>query len=90
MAQGVMIDIPGIGNVEAKNAATEATLREILKAMQGVQKNTASSGGAGGAGQHESGPRCLPILRGAESGGGQGCKCGERHSGGLPGARHPG
>ena len=28
---GVTIDIPGIGNVEAKNAATEATLREILK-----------------------------------------------------------
>lgn len=49
---GVFIDIPGVGNVEAKNAATEATLREILKAMQGVQKNTggSSAGGAGGAG----------------------------------------
>jgi hypothetical protein len=48
---GVTIDIPGIGNVEAKNAATEATLREILKVMQGVQKNTAggAGGGAGGA-----------------------------------------
>jgi len=45
---GVTIDIPGIGNVEAKNAASEATLREILKAMQGVQNNT--RGGAGGAG----------------------------------------
>jgi hypothetical protein len=44
---GVFIDIPGVGNVEAKNAATEATLREILKAMQGVQKNTGSSGGTG-------------------------------------------
>ena len=41
----VFIDIPGIGNVEAKNAATESTLREILKAMQGVQKNTKDSGG---------------------------------------------
>ncbi len=48
---GVTIDIPGIGNVEAKNAATEATLREILKAMQGVQKNTGgSAAGAGGGG----------------------------------------
>jgi hypothetical protein len=47
---GVFIDIPGVGNVEAKNAATEATLREILKAMQGVQKNTGSSGGSGGGG----------------------------------------
>ena len=47
----VFIDIPGIGNIEAKNAATESTLREILKVMQGVQKNTSSKGaGAGGAG----------------------------------------
>jgi hypothetical protein len=45
---GVTIDIPGIGNVEAKNAATEATLREILKVMQGVQKNTGGGGGGGG------------------------------------------
>lgn len=44
---GVFIDIPGIGNVEAKNAATESTLREILKAMQGVQKNTGSGTSAG-------------------------------------------
>lgn len=47
---GVTIDIPGIGNVEAKNAATEATLREILKTLQGVQKNTGSSGAGAGAG----------------------------------------
>jgi hypothetical protein len=44
----VTIDIPGIGNVEAKNAASESTLREILKAMQAVQKNTASKGAKGG------------------------------------------
>lgn len=47
---GVMIDIPGIGNVEAKNAATEATLREILKVMQGVQKNTAGGSSSAGGG----------------------------------------
>ena len=51
----VTIDIPGIGNVEAKNAATEATLREILKVMQGVEKSSkrvekalTGSGGDGG------------------------------------------
>lgn len=37
----VFIDIPGVGTVEAKNAATEATLQAILKAIK--------SGGAGGA-----------------------------------------
>jgi len=46
----VTIDIPGIGNVEAKNAASESTLREILKVMQAVQKNTAKKPGKGGAG----------------------------------------
>lgn len=46
----VTIDIPGIGNVEAKNAASEATLKEILKAIQGVQKNTNNSGSGSGSG----------------------------------------
>jgi hypothetical protein len=44
----VIIDIPGIGGVEAKNAASESTLREILKVMQGVQKNTAGKGDKSG------------------------------------------
>jgi hypothetical protein len=53
----VFIDIPGVGNVEAKNAATEATLREILKVMQGVQKNTGGKGaGAGGGGNTTDAP----------------------------------
>jgi hypothetical protein len=53
----VFIDIPGVGNVEAKNAATEATLREILKVMQGVQKNTGGKGaGAGGGGSTSDAP----------------------------------
>jgi hypothetical protein len=46
----VFIDIPGVGNVEAKNAASEATLQAILRAMQGVQRNTRGSGGGGGGG----------------------------------------
>ena len=54
MAEKVEIDIPGIGIIEAKNAASEATLQEILKVMQGVQKNTntktSAGGGGGGAG----------------------------------------
>lgn len=47
MAAGVTIDIPGIGNVEAKNAATEATLKEILKA---IQKGGLGGKGTGGTG----------------------------------------
>ena len=50
----VNIDIPGIGNVEAKNAASEATLREILAVMKGVEKSSKrvekALGGDGGAG----------------------------------------
>ena len=43
----VMIDIPGVGEVEAKNAASEETLRQILKALGG---KTSGGGGAGGGG----------------------------------------
>ena len=46
----VYIDIPGVGNVEAKNAATEATLKEILKALSG-SKGGGAGGGAGAAGK---------------------------------------
>jgi len=42
-----MIDIPGVGEVEAKNAASEETLRQILKALGG---KTSGGGGAGGGG----------------------------------------
>ena len=59
MAEKVEIDIPGIGLIEAKNAATEATLLEILKVMQGTQKAIQQQGkdkgkggsSAGGAGK---------------------------------------
>ena len=44
----VFIDIPGVGSVEAKNAATEATLKELLKVMQGIQRNTKDAGKDGG------------------------------------------
>jgi hypothetical protein len=59
MAEKVEIDIPGIGLIEAKNAATEATLQEILKVMQGTQKAVqqqakgkpgSNQGGGGGGG----------------------------------------
>jgi hypothetical protein len=53
----VFIDIPGVGNVEAKNAATEATLKEILKVMQGVQRNTKGKGGSGNAGSDNDAPQ---------------------------------
>ena len=44
----VFIDIPGVGNVEAKNAATESTLRELVNIMKGVQQNTKNKPGPGG------------------------------------------
>lgn len=52
---GVFIDIPGIGNIEAKNAATESTLRELVNIMKGMAK-----GGGGGG----------PPLPGGGGGGG--------------------
>jgi hypothetical protein len=64
----VIIDIPGIGGVEAKNAASESTLREILKAMQGVERNTKkmaanSSGGDGGGGDEPEDPATPQLTR---------------------------
>ncbi len=56
MAEKVEIDIPGIGLIEAKNAATEATLQEILKVLQSTQKDNNKNarggpkGGSGGGG----------------------------------------
>ena len=61
----VTIDIPGIGNVEAKNAASETTLREILKAMQGVERNTkkmAGTGSGGGGGGNDDAPDDKPAA----------------------------
>ena len=52
MAEKVEIDIPGIGLIEAKNAATEATLMEILDVLKGTQKDAnKNSKGKGGSGQ---------------------------------------
>ena len=45
----VQINIPGIGNIVADNAATEETLQKILTAMQG--KGAGGRGGATGGGQ---------------------------------------
>ena len=45
----VTVDIPGVGEVEAKNAASEATLREILKNLGG-RSPVGSPPGQGGTG----------------------------------------
>lgn len=45
----VMIDIPGIGEVEAKNAASEATLQAILKSLGGKTGGGGAGGGAANA-----------------------------------------
>jgi len=44
----VQVDIPGFGLVEAKNAAEESTMKEILRALQGKGGGGGSSGGGGG------------------------------------------
>ena len=46
----VKIDIPGIGEVTADNAASEKTLRDILKAIKGGAKFGGTGGGTGGLG----------------------------------------
>jgi len=51
----VMIDIPGIGQVEAQNAASEATLKAILAAMRGGGGG-GGRGGPGGGGPGGGGP----------------------------------
>jgi hypothetical protein len=53
MAEIVQIDIPGIGLVDARNAASEKTLAEILKILQEWEKKHLKAGGAGGAGKKE-------------------------------------
>ena len=45
----VKIDIPGIGEVTAENAASERTLRDILKAVGGKTPTGQQGGGGGGA-----------------------------------------
>ncbi len=43
-----MVDIPGIGSVEAKNAASEQTLKELLKIMKKWDRKMGGGGGGGG------------------------------------------
>lgn len=65
MAQTVLIDIPGIGQVEAKNAASEATLQEILKIMRKFDKST------------DGGKKTVDDGSGSTSGSGSGGSAGE-------------
>ena len=55
MANEVIINIPGIGDVVAENAATEATLRDILSALGGRSGGGGNSGGSSGGGSGSSG-----------------------------------
>jgi hypothetical protein len=66
MAEKVTIDIPGIGKVEAENAASEATLKKLLDAINKNQKTNSKPGApGGGSGDGTSG-------RGGGGGGGGG------------------
>ena len=86
MAEKVEIDIPGIGLIEAKNAATEATLLEILRVLEGTQKDnnknakgqktdankgSQSPAGGGGGGQNNI-PGGGTASAGGSGGGGNG------------------
>ena len=46
----VTADIPGIGNVQIQDAATEATLKDILAALKKGNKGGGGGSGGGGAG----------------------------------------
>lgn len=48
----VKIDIPGVGEVVAENAASEATLREILKTLGGKSYGMDGGGGMSGTGKN--------------------------------------
>jgi hypothetical protein len=61
MASPVLVDIPGIGSVEAKNAASEFTLNEILKILKKFEKQKLAGGkddkGKGGGPNSAGGPK---------------------------------
>lgn len=44
----VTVDVPGIGPVDANNAATESTLRELVNAIKGMQGRAGGGGGSSG------------------------------------------
>ena len=50
MAEKVTIDIPGIGKVEAENAASEATLKKLLDEFKKYNKNNKANAGHSGGG----------------------------------------
>lgn len=64
MAEKVTIEIPGIGKVEAENAASEATLKKLLDAINKNQKANSRPGAPGAGGDGTSG-------RGGSVGGGR-------------------
>ena len=55
MAEKVTIEIPGIGKVEAENAASEATLKKLLDAINKNQKANSKPGAPGAGGDGTSG-----------------------------------
>ena len=60
----VEIDIPGIGLIEAKNAASESTLRELVNLMKGGGGGGGSGGGGSGGGGSGGGGGSSPTGQG--------------------------
>lgn len=55
MAEIVQIDIPGIGIVDARNAASEKTLKDILKILEDFDKQILKGKGKNGSGDGDGG-----------------------------------
>ena len=79
MAEKVTIDIPGIGKVEAENAASEATLKKLLDAINKNQKANSKPGAPGAGSDGTSG------RGGSGSGGGGGQQTPSTGGSGGPG-----
>jgi len=81
MAEKVTIDIPGIGKVEAENAASEATLKKLLDEIIKINKNNKANAGKGGAGSGGGGGG--GAGGGGAGGGGKGSGAGGGAGGGA-------
>ena len=62
----VRIDIPGIGEVEAQNAASEQTLREILRALGGRRTTLGPNQGQGQGIDPKTGKNVKDLGRASE------------------------
>lgn len=68
----VQVDIPGIGTVQARNAATESTLRDLVNAINNLNKTTEQSGKSSSGGSQGG-----TTAGGSSAGAGMSAKAGQ-------------